>query len=136
MTNVSKIMTHNGRFYEGMTLKEAKELGRDKTWWRRDFSDIDTDQNGFLSAEEIFTERDKTANDLKSWGYFSAVFSVIEGALSMKNYGKIGIIELCADALVTFLFFNSSKKIKKDTDEMRAEYNKNQEATQKLSVNA
>ena len=49
-SNLDGVLTVEG----DKAIEEAKRLGRDKTWWRRDFNDIDTNKNGVLSAEEIF----------------------------------------------------------------------------------
>ena len=130
MSNVKTFVTHNNRFYEGMTLQEAKRLGRDKTWWRRDFNDIDTNKDGVLSAEEIFAERDKIANRYKTFGYLSLAETIFD-ALS-----RTGILSIFLDILLTCLIFNQSKKINQGTAEMKKIHSENMKTGEKLAVNA
>ena len=51
------IMCANNRYYAGMTLKEAKVKDLEKSFWRRDFHNIDKNGDGVLSVDEIMTER-------------------------------------------------------------------------------
>ena len=52
------VADQSGRFYAGMTLEEAQLDGTDKSFWRRDFNNLDKDKDGVLSVDEIFKERD------------------------------------------------------------------------------
>ena len=51
------IMCANNRYYAGMTLKEAKVKDLEKSFWRRDFHNIDKNGDGVLSVDEIMNER-------------------------------------------------------------------------------
>ena len=42
MNNSPIIFDATNRYYAGMTLSEAKKLGIDKSFWRRDFHNIDS----------------------------------------------------------------------------------------------
>ena len=57
MNNFGAIQAPYGRFYSGMTLREAKENGTDKSFWRRDFHNLDKNKDGVLSVNEIMKER-------------------------------------------------------------------------------
>ena len=51
----------NNRYYAGMTLKEAKIKDLEKSFWRRDFHNIDKNGDGVLSVDEIMTERKRSS---------------------------------------------------------------------------
>ena len=53
------LSTVSGQFHVGMTAQQAKEKDLYKSVFSRDFTDIDTDGNGVLSAAEICNERDR-----------------------------------------------------------------------------
>ncbi len=57
MNNMPLITDANNRFFAGMTLQQAKINGTDKSWWHRDFHNLDKDKNGVLSVDEVMNER-------------------------------------------------------------------------------
>lgn len=94
--NYNYITDPSGRFYAGMTLEQAKLDGTDKSFWRRDFSNLDKDANGVLSVEEIFKERNRAKTiykvDAAVWGGFA-----LWDSLTSSNH-KLGFFLL--DAVV------------------------------------
>ena len=110
MTNSNLLITNcNGRFYAGMTLKEAQLKGVDKCTFRRDFYNLDKDGDGVLSVREVMQERERDARIEKysalafaSLGLLDYVTSkskgerafwigidALLGAFSWYNYNKI-----------------------------------------------
>ena len=65
MNNMPLITDANNRFYAGMTLAEAKRDGTDKSWWRRDFHNLDKNRDGVLSVDEVMNERKRSSRNNK-----------------------------------------------------------------------
>ena len=101
------LKANGGTFYAGMTLQEAQKIGRDKCFFRRDFRNLDKDEDGILSKEEVMKEREREAKVLladsiimglfslaelryffKGPQYTNAVFSVLAGACSLSSFSS------------------------------------------------
>ena len=88
MNKIPLITDATNRFYAGMTLNEAKRLGVDKSFWKRDFHNVDKNKDGVLSVDEILKERKHSSNSDKivagifaSWWIFDAFTTKSKGWL-------------------------------------------------------
>ena len=115
MNNSPIIFDATNRYYAGMTLSEAKKLGIDKSFWRRDFHNIDKNKDEVLSVDEIMKERKRSSTSDKviasifaGWGLFDAFTEKSKGWL---------IAELAFDALVIFNCLARASKNDKQTKE-------------------
>lgn len=115
MNKIPLITDTSNKFYAGMTLREAQRLGVDKSFWRRDFHNIDKDKDEVLSVDEIMRERKRSSTSDKviasifaGWGLFDAFTEKSKGWL---------IAELAFDALVIFNCLSRASKNDKQTKE-------------------
>lgn len=104
----------NNRFYAGMTLAEAKRNGTDKSWWRRDFYNLDKNGDGVLSVDEIMNERKRSANLNKIGAGLMAGIGVID---MISNRGsKLWLIgDLVLDTFFSYFCLNKAIKTDKQT---------------------
>jgi len=105
------------RFYAGMTLKEAQRNRVDESLWRRDFFNLDKNEDGVLSVEEIFKERKRESNINKAG---AAVF----GALSLldiftNSSQKIKMLNLSLDAIIILYCLYNVYSINKGNKEFK-----------------
>ncbi len=66
ITGISSISVHNKKFYAGQTKEEAINRGIYERTWRRDFTNIDTNDDGVLSVNEILKERKRVNKEDKT----------------------------------------------------------------------
>lgn len=113
MNNSPIIFDATNRYYAGMTLTEAKKLGIDKSFWRRDFHNIDKNRDGVLSTDEIMNERKRASKiDKVMAGVFAGwgIFDIID---SIKSKSKGWLI--AGLAINSYLVFNCiSRAVKND----------------------
>ena len=118
MTNNVAITNSNGRFYAGMTLKDARERGVDKCVFRRDFYNVDKNHDGVLSAQEIMAEREYDANAEKWTAICFGTLGFLDFFTPSGKWEKV--LGLGIDALLIAFSLNNYNKIKKKS----AEYEK------------
>ena len=112
MNNFGLIQAPYGRFYAGMTLKEAKANGTDKSFWRRDFRNLDKNKDGILSVDEIMKERKRESNLEKiTAGLFAAfgLFDFIKSKPGAWKYFWIGV-----DAFIAGTSISRAHRIDKE----------------------
>ena len=106
--NARGLATVNGNFHVGMTADEAKEKNLFKTKLGRDFTDIDKNGDGILSADEIIKEREKECKSYKNnsaYGFGSAITLAGTGVTSaITGLGAVATIGFLGTAAVTSLF--------------------------------
>ena len=84
-SNSKIIRTGNGVFHTGMTLDEARMIGRDKCVLRRDFSNID--KNKDLIFERLKWLRDDKQLDLEQlYWYYKKYEGYIDKRLIQQEY--------------------------------------------------
>lgn len=98
MNNFSLITDASNRYYAGMTLDDARKLGIEKSFWRRDFHNIDKDKDGILSAGEIIKERRRSSKINKITAAAFAGLGIFE-AITEKSK-KWLIVTLSLDAFI------------------------------------
>ncbi len=98
MNNFSLITDASNRYYAGMTLDDARKLGIEKSFWRRDFHNIDKDKDGILSKEEIIKERRRSSKINKITAAAFAGLGIFE-AITEKSK-KWLIVTLSLDAFI------------------------------------
>ena len=114
MNNVPLITDANNRFYAGMTLKEAQAKGIDKSFWRRDFYNLDKDSNGVLSVDEVMNERKRSANRNKIGAGLMAGIGVID-MISNRGSKLLLIGDLVLDTFFAYFCLNKAIKTDKQT---------------------
>ena len=77
-SNSKIIRTANGVFHTGMTLDEARMIGRDKCVLRRDFENLDKNKDSILTNDEILLEREREAKMLKLDAILMAGFAIYD----------------------------------------------------------
>lgn len=113
MNNSPIIFDATNRYYAGMTLTEAKKLGIDKSFWRRDFHNIDKNGDNILSADEIIKERKRSSKQDKIMSGIFAGWGIYDVIDSIKNKSKGWLI--IGLAIDTYLIYNClSRAIKND----------------------
>lgn len=115
MNNSPIIFDATNRYYAGMTLTEAKKLGIDKSFWRRDFHNIDKNRDGVLSTDEIMNERKRASKIDKVMAGIFAGWGIID-ALTTKSKGWL-ITSLAIDAFFIYNFLSRARKNDKQTKE-------------------
>ena len=123
--NQSQIRTANGVFYSGMTLNDAKMIGRDKCVLRRDFSDVDKNKDGILSNEEILNERDKEVKRLRVDALVMGAFGAYDAMSLTKGFSLWNLVFAGLFTAFTVDSVVRSNKLAKA----------NQELKQRLSIN-
>jgi len=78
----------SGKFYAGMTRKEAELDGTDSSFWHRDFNNLDKDKNDILSVEEIFEERSRVSKNHKISAALFASFAALDAILPSSSKGE------------------------------------------------
>ena len=115
MNNSPIIFDATNRYYAGMTLTEAKKLGIDKSFWRRDFHNIDKNRDGVLSTDEIMNERKRASKIDKVMAGIFAGWGVVD-AFTTKSKGWL-IAGLAIDAYLVFNCIARAIKNDKQTKE-------------------
>lgn len=123
--NKPVIRTGNGVFYSGMTLNDAKMMGRDKCILRRDFSDVDKNNDGILSHEEILNERDKEVKRLRVDALVMGAFAAYDAIGLTKRFSLWNLAFAGLFTAFTIDSVSRSNKLAKA----------NQELKQRLSIN-
>ena len=115
--NNVKITNCNGRFWSGMTLKEAQQNGVDKCKFRRDFYNLDKNCDGVLSVQEVMNERERDARIDK----FSAIAFASIGLLDYLTSSSKGerAFWLGIDAVCAAMSWFSYNKINNDTQKYK-----------------
>lgn len=118
MNKLPLITDANNRFYAGMTLKEAQALGIDKSFWRRDFHNIDRNGDGVLSADEILTERRRSSKLNKITAAIFAALGIFD--VIMEKSKKWLIVDLGIDLFISVSALAKALK----TDDQTQKYEK------------
>lgn len=116
MNNSPIIFDVTNRYYAGMTLAEAKKLGIDKSFWRRDFHNIDKNSDNILSADEIIKERKRSSKQDKIMAGIFAGWGIVD-ALTTKSKWWL----LTSMAIDTFFIYNCLSRAFKN-DKQTKEY--------------
>lgn len=116
MSQMPLISVHDNRFYAGMTIDEARKNGTDKSWWRRDFQNVDKDRNGRLSVDEIINERNNSSKCNKIAALLMVPLGIFDASLNLKDSSKLWLmIDLAIDAFLIFACLNKAMKTDKQT---------------------
>ena len=115
MNNSPIIFDATNKYYALMTLAEAKKIGIDKSFWRRDFHNIDKNGDNILSADEIILERKRSSKQDKIMSGIFAGWGIID-ALTTKSKGWL-ITSLAIDAFFIYNFLSRARKNDKQTKE-------------------
>lgn len=108
----------NNRFYAGMTLKEAKARDVEKSFWRRDFHNLDKDGNGVLSVDEVMNERKRSSKMNK---ITAAAFTALGVFDAVTGKGKWWtLLDLAFDGLIACHSLSRAIKTDKRTKEYEA----------------
>lgn len=113
MNNSILIQDPSNKFYAGMKLAEAKRNGTDKSFWSRDFSNIDTDGNGVLSVDEIMKERKKMAKRARNSGLCWSTLAITDMFIPQSRFGRV--FDVLIDGALVFASFNKMNKINNKT---------------------
>ncbi len=113
MNNSILIQDPSNKFYAGMKLAEAKRNGTDKSFWSRDFSNIDTDGNGVLSVDEIMKERKKMAKRARNSGLCWSALAITDMFIPQSRFGRV--FDVLIDGALVFASFNKMNKINNKT---------------------
>ena len=84
-SNSKIIRTGNGVFHTGMTLDDARLIGRDKCFLRRDFNNLDKNKDNVLTNDEIILEREREAKMLKWDAILMGAFAVWDIVATIKR---------------------------------------------------
>ena len=115
MNQIPKITDDSNKYYAGMTLNNAKLLGRDKSFWRRDFYNIDKNNDGVLSVDEIMKERKRSSRSDKVIAGIFAGWGILD-AFTTKSKGWLAA-GLAFDALVIYNCLARARRNDKQTKE-------------------
>lgn len=126
MNNIPLITNANNRYYAGMTLKEAKAKDLEKSFWHRDFHNIDKNKDGVLSVDEIMNERKRSSTINKIIAVTFAGLGTIDLISNIKDGSKIGLlIDLALDTYIGYSAFNRAMKTDQKTKEYEQQLQKN-----------
>jgi hypothetical protein len=84
-TATAPLTTVSGKFYVGMTRKEAQAKDLYKSTFSRDFTDIDKDGNGVLDEREICDERDLECSRKKVDGAIATIGTTLAGIFTIAS---------------------------------------------------
>ena len=115
MNKVPLITDVSNRYYAGMTLSEAQKLGIDKSFWRRDFHNIDKNKDGTLSVDEIMKERKRSSTSDKVFAGIFAGWGIFD-MFTEKSKGWLAA-ELAFSALLVYNCLSRASKNDKQTKE-------------------
>ena len=113
--NYIKIYDPSNKFYAGMHKNEAIQNGTFNTLMFRDFKNIDKDQDGILSVNEIMNERNKMSKRYNTSKYIWLVLTIANIFAKYKMIPKL--INSIILGFVTSSVFIAHKKLKQDTNE-------------------
>jgi len=79
------------KFYAGMTAEEAKKKGLyEKSFWKLDFQEIDTNKDGKISDKEILKYRESVAHANMAYGTMTSLLTFgVAGSKEMQEAFKI-----------------------------------------------
>ena len=117
------IRTTNGIFYSGMTLHDAKMIGRDKCTLRRDFSDLDKNGDLILSNSEIIQERKREAKRSVVEGAVMSVFALDDFFRLRKGFSLWNVGFGLLFSFFAVEAFSRSKKIKESNEYIKQNFN-------------
>ena len=121
-SNEKVIKANAGTFYPGMTLQDAKAIGRDKCFFRRDFYNLDKNGDNVLSKEEVMKEREREAKVLLGDSILMGLFAIAEVIYLCKS-PKVANAAFTALATACSLSSLSSYKKKvKLNEEIKKEF--------------
>ena len=95
ISNSRMIHSSSGRFYTGMTREDARAIGAEKNFFRRDFNNIDKNKDDILTNDEILLERELEANRLKidtvlcSLFALDDIFWAVKGSKGMRLFHSL-----------------------------------------------
>lgn len=113
MNNITLITDANNRFYAGMTHKEAQARGVDKSFWRRDFHNLDKNGDGVLSINEIMNERKRSSKINKFTAAAFAALGVVDGLTGKGKWWTL--LDLAFDGFIAVHAFSRAVKTDKQT---------------------
>lgn len=130
--DLSFVTDTHGRFYAGMTLNEAKRNGTDKSFFHRDFHNLDKNKDEFLSVQEILDERKRSSN-IDKWtvGLFG-VWGVVD-MLTARGSASWMMLDLMIDGFIVISSAMSAYKTDKGTQ--RIEKRLQEMAENRLQLN-
>lgn len=112
MTGQNYIYDCNRTYYAGMTAEQAKANGTYRSFWSRDFKNIDKNKDGVLSVNEIMKERKRTVRGNYIVSAIAAGFAVLD---ICTNKSKVWLaVGLAIDALLGITSFLGAKAIQKE----------------------
>lgn len=111
------IMCANNRYYAGMTLKEAKVKDLEKSFWRRDFHNIDKNGDGVLSVDEIMNERKRSSKINKILAGVFTGLGVLDCLGSKGTPTFFKLLDIGFDAFIAITSFNKARRTDKGTKE-------------------
>lgn len=120
MNNMPLITDENNRFFAGMTLQQAKMNGTDKSWWRRDFHNLDKDKNGILSVNEIMNEREYSSRNNKIGAVLCAGLLALEilAVKGSKGWSMVdSLVDIVIESALTIGCISKAIKTDKQTKE-------------------
>lgn len=117
-TNTKRVRTASGVFHTGMTLDDAKMIGRDKCVLRRDFSNVDKNGDNVLTNDEIMVERQRESKMLGFDAFLCGAFAlddwirIFKGNRTVWNFAFAGLFT--AFAIDSLSRKSKLKKINED----------------------
>lgn len=131
--NLSFVIDAHGRFYAGMTLKEAQNNGTDKSFWHRDFHNLDKNKDGVLSVSEVMNERKRSSNIDK---FFTGLFGLWGLADIMTGSGSKTwrLLNILLDAYIVGSSAMSAYKTDKGTQRINKELQRMSENNLNVNV--
>ena len=121
MVNDLRFVTDpHGRFYAGMTLKEAQIDGTDKSFWHRDFHNLDKNKDGVLSVTEVMNER-RRSSKIDKW--VAGVCGMLGVADMFVDRGSKAMLafDLLLDGFIVISSLVSAYKTDKGTERIEEE---------------
>jgi len=112
------IIDANNRFYAGMTLKEAKARDVDKSFWRRDFHNLDKNGDGILSVDEVMNERKRSSKMNKITAAAFAALGVFDAVTGKGKWWTL--LDLAFDGFIACHALSRVIKTDKKTKEYEA----------------
>lgn len=121
--NQPRIRTGSGVFYTGMTLQDAKMMGRDKCLLRRDFSNVDKNKDWILTNDEILKERDNEVKRLKFDALLSGALALWDGVATIKKFSIWNAVFATLFGLMTVDSISRHNKLKAANEELKQQLN-------------
>lgn len=115
MNNMPLITDANNRFFAGMTLEQAKIQGTDKSWWRRDFHNLDKNGDGVLSINEVMNERKRSSKVNKFTAAAFVALGVVDGLTGKGKWWTL--LDLAFDGFIAVHAYSRAAKIDRKSKE-------------------